>query len=74
MLGAKEEVEDSGAWGDDWGDEPKLSQEELKNFDYANTNLNKCSEISFYIRSKKFFFLHILNFRSIILFLELKII
>ena len=44
MLGAKEEVEDSGAWGDDWGDEPKLSQEELKNFDYANTNLNKCSD------------------------------
>ena len=41
--GAREEEEGVG-WGEDWGTEPKLSDEELKNFDYANTNLNKCTD------------------------------
>lgn len=39
-----EEIDESGGWGEDWGNDPKLSEEELKNFDYANANLNKCTD------------------------------
>ena len=31
-------------WGEDWGSGPKLTNEEMKDFDYANTNLNKCTD------------------------------
>ena len=36
----EEEEEDDNGWGDDWG-APK--KQDLNNFDYKNTNLNKLS-------------------------------
>jgi hypothetical protein len=39
----EEDEDDNGdAWGDDWGDNNK-DDENLDNFDYNNTNLNKMS-------------------------------
>lgn len=43
----EEDEEDDDGWGDDWGDSnqnKKSKLEELKNFDYDNTNLNKLSD------------------------------
>ena len=44
QLFGNKKKEDDGAWGEDWGKEPKLSAEELKDFDYNTTDLNKCTD------------------------------
>ena len=37
------EEDDDNAWGEDWGAVPE-KQDDLDNFDYSNTNLNKLSQ------------------------------
>ena len=53
-FGDDDEDDDDGGdddgWGDDWG-EPK--KEDLKNFDYENTNLNKLSAVQIAAHKKK---------------------
>ena len=45
-LKDEEEEDDDDGWGDDWGAAAasKVAQQDLNNFDYDNTNLNKLSD------------------------------
>ena len=40
----EDDEEDENSWGDDWGNFNKKANNDLDNFDYENTNLNKLSD------------------------------
>ena len=51
----KKKEEDSNEWGDDWGFEEvdKKKDNNLEDFDYENTNLNKLSDAELAKHKKK---------------------